>query len=384
MADARIGRALLALCGHRSAETGPLPHACWHELDGLAAKHRLQPFLHGRCARGEIAPPPDDVAIRWQEAHRANAIAMLTQRRALLQAMEALAGEAIGSVALKGAALAWTVWPEPAERAMRDIDILVAQENAALAYQTLRAAGWEGPDLSDDELANFAADETHFPVLHSPEGVMCELHAHVWGRAPLPGTSMPLRDNAHLLGNARHSEKLGMAIPGAEDMIVHLVVHAACSHLLNVGPMALVDIDLWCAKKAIDWPAYWERARRDGFERPSALVFALVERWRRPGFLEAAQCPLAVDDEVLETSELLLVQDLDVRKDVSAIASLSAGKLGGRLDQHPLDRAEGRAGFGQRIGQIALRAASLGRSLLSRETRRDGLATARLQKWIEG
>ena len=384
MTRARMGRALLALCGYRAGEAEGLSAQEWCELDALADQHRLRPFLHGRLARGDIAAPPSHIAASWQEAHRANAIAMLAQRRALLQAVEVLAAEGIGAVALKGSALAWTVWPSPAERVMRDIDLLVAANNAPAGYKALRGSGWEAPDLSDMQLTEFAKAETHLPPLYSPEGVMCELHAHVWGRAPLPGSPMPASDDAHLLGHARHSEKLGMAIPAAGDMLAHLVVHAACSHLLNVGPMALVDIDLWCAKKAIDWPAYWKRARDDGFDRPSALVFALVDRWRRPGFLEDAQCPLAVDDDVLDATELLLVQDLGARKDVSAIASLSAGKLWGRFEQHPLDRAEGRAGFSQRIGQLASRTTSLGRSLLSRETRRDGLATARLQKWMEG
>ena len=383
MTDARIGRALLALCGHRAGEIEGLPAPEWRALDALAEQHRLTPFLHGRVQRGEIAAPPGDIAAGWQAAHRANAIAVLFQRRALLQAMESLASEGIGAVALKGSALAWTVWPAQADRAMRDIDLLVAEDNAALAYRTLRAARWEGPDLTESELAAFAERETHFPALLSPEGVVCELHARVWGRAPLPGMTMPERRDGQVLAHARHSEKVGMAIPGAHDMLAHLVVHAACSHLLNVGPLALVDIDLWCARKAIDWSSYWDSAQSDGTARPSALVFALVDRWRRPGFIEETHCPLAVDELVLDESELLLVQDLGARKDVSAIASLSAGKFGGRFVQHPLDRAKDRASFRQRLVHVADRATSLGRSLLSRTTRRDGIATARLQNWME-
>ena len=367
---ARIGRALLALCGHRAEKAQGLSDADWQLLDVLAEDHRLQPFLHGRHERGEIAGVPDSVAHRWREATRANAVTMLSQRRALLRAVETLGAEGIGCVALKGAALAWTVWPSPVERQMRDIDLLVAQDNAAEAYSALRAAGWQAPDLDAAELSRFAKAETHLPPLHSPEGVMCELHAHVWSRPPLPGSPMPVSDNAHFLGHARHSERLGAAIPCAEDMLAHLVVHAACSHLLNVGPMALVDVDLWCARKVIDWPAFWERAQREGFDRPAALVFALVDRWRRPDFLTECQSPHSIPPELLEEAELLLVQDLDLRKDVSVIASLAAGRIGGRLDQHPLDRAEGEATLGERIGQVATRIVSL--------------ATARLQKWMEG
>ena len=381
---ARIGRALLALCGHRSDEAAALGEAAWGDLDQLAHEHRLRPFLHGREMRGELPEVPEAIARAWQETHRANAVTMLVQRRALLHAVDTLALSAIGCVALKGAALAWTVWPAPVERAMRDIDLLVDRENAARAYIALRAAGWEGPELGEAALAAFAADETHFPPLFSADGVMCELHARVWGKAPLPGSPMPRSDEAHMLGNARPSEKLGAAIPSNEDMLAHLVVHAACAHLLNVGPQVLVDVDLWCARKPLDWPAFWQRARRDGFERPAALVCALVDRWRRPGFMAESACPVPVASDLLDESELLLVQNLDARKDVSVIASVAQGRPGGRLAQHPLDRAAGGAGPMARLGQITARARSIGRSLLSPATRRDGMATARLQKWMEG
>ena len=148
--------------------------------------------------------------------------------------------------------------------------------------------------------------------------------------------------------------------------------------------MALVDIDLWCAKKDLDWSAFWERAARDGFERPAALLFALVDRWRHPGFLGSTASPHTVAKDVLDDAESLLVQDLEARKDVSAIASLAAARAGGRMQQHPLDRAEHSVGALARMGQLAGRAASVGRSLLDPDTRQNGLATARLQQWMEG
>ncbi|MBX7491844.1 nucleotidyltransferase family protein [Qipengyuania sp. 1NDW9] len=384
MSRARIGRALLALCGHRAREYAKLTDSDWRDLDALADQHRLRPFLHGRLKRGEIGSVPPAIAGSWQETHRANGIGMLAQRRALLQAVEVLAEEGIAAVALKGSALAWTVWPAPAERIMRDIDLLVGEEEAPVAYAALRRSGWAAPDLPREDLAGMAGSQAHLPPLHSPEGVMCELHAHVWGESPLPGSTMPLADDAGLLSRAAHDEALGAAVPSAEDMLAHLVVHAACSHLLNVGPMALVDIDLWCTQRSVDWDAYWERAAEHGFERPAVLIFALVDRWRRPGFLAQSGAPASPDDDLLEEAEMLLVQDLDARKDVSALASAAAGQFGGRIGQHPLDRAERPSGGLGRAGQLAQRAWSLGRSALDGDTRRDALATARLQKWMEG
>lgn len=384
MDRARIGRALLALSGHRATEIGDLPGADWAAIDRLAHEHRLRPFLHGRLSRGEIKHVPERIGEIWRNAYRTNAITILSQRRALLQATAALQAQGIHAVPLKGSALAWTVWPAPAERVMRDIDLLVPEEEAPRAYRTLIEAGWRAPTMSRDALETMAHEETHLPPLHSLEGVMCELHSHVWRNAPLPGSSMPRADDAEMFAGARDDERLGAPVPSAQDMLEHLVVHAACSHLLNVGPMALVDVDLWCDHEAPDWDEFWAQAKARQFDRPAALVFALVDRWRRPGFLASTKCRDTVDEAVLDDAELLLVQDLDARKDVSAIASLAGGSIRGRIGQHPLDRAENEAGLATRAGQVGGRALSITRSLLAGSTRRDGLATARLRKWLEG
>ncbi|MBX7528095.1 nucleotidyltransferase family protein [Qipengyuania vesicularis] len=383
MDDARFGRALLALCGHRARELQALSPGEWRELGHLADMLLLEPILHWRDTRGELGRVAEDLRGKWAEAYRENAIRVLAQRRALLKAVTALGEAGIGAVALKGSALAWTVYPAPAARAMRDIDLLVDETAAPEAYLTLQDAGWAGPQQSPDMLADFSAEHTHLPPLLSAEKIVCEVHSHVWLRPPLPGASMPLSDGRRMLSNARYDEKLGAAVPSREDMLAHLVVHAVNAHLLNVGPMALIDVDLLCAKKPIDWPAFWDRAREERFDRPAALLFALVDRWRRPDFLEQSGCPHTVASELLDETELLLVQTPEQLKDVSAIASLRRGRTGGRIVQHPLERAENPVRAGTRIRQLAGRATSVAGSLLSGKSRRAGLATARLQRWIE-
>lgn len=383
MDDARFGRALLALCGHRAREVQALSPGEWRELGHLADMLLLEPILHLRGTRGELGEVAKDLRGKWAEAYRDNAIRVLAQRRALLKAVTALGEAGIGAVALKGSALAWTVYPAPAARAMRDIDLLVDETAAPDAYLTLRDAGWAGPQQSPDMLAEFSGQHTHLPPLLSTERIVCEVHSHVWLRPPLPGAAMPLSDGRRMLSNARYDEKLGAAVPSREDMLAHLVVHAVNAHLLNVGPMALIDVDLLCAKKPIDWAAFWDRAREERFDRPASLLFALVDRWRRPGFLEQSGCPHTVASELLDVTELLLVQPPEQRKNVSAIASLRGGTTGGRIAQHPLEKAENPVRAGTRIRQLAGRATSLAGSLLSGKTRRAGLATAQLQRWIE-
>ena len=375
-------RALLALTGHRSGEIGTLSERQWRSLDRLAAGHRLQPHLHGKLVRKEIeAEVPAFIAQGWQEAHRFNALDQLVQRRALAQVAETLGEHGIAAVALKGAALAWNVWPSPAERVMRDIDVLVPQARATQAYRALREAGWQAPQADGELLDRMAREETHLPPLFSSDGVMCEVHAHAWASAPLASVAMPPCDDEGILARAVRDDSLGMLVLADEDMLVHLVVHCAVSHLFNVGPLGLLDIDYFVAEREIDWAAFWQRAQGEGFARSAALVFALIDRWVRPGFQENASCPVRADAALLDRVEDLLVQDPAARKDINAIAGLATGERGMRLKVAPLDQAKGSTGF-RRLGRLATRGASLAGTLVNRQSRNDGLATAELARWL--
>ncbi len=355
----------------------------WPLAAQLAREHRLGPHLHGQLARrGDDKRVPADLAAEWQAAHRANGIAILAQRQAMAAILTHLAAENISAVALKGAALAWTVWPSPAERPMRDLDLLIPEHRAPDAYRVLREAGWHGPECSKTELAHMARTETHLPALYKSSGIALELHGHVCRSAPMHGMSMPRIDAPAVLARARYDERAGAAVPAPEDMLAHLVVHGACAHLFNSGPLLLSDVAYTVTAEAIDWPVFWDRATKDGFARAAALVFALVDRWRLRGLLETAACPIVVAPEQVDLAQALLFQSAEARKDINLIAGLrrAPGRAHRRLAAHQHDTA------GPEKGALHLtrRAASLARSLADRPTRESGLATARIARWLEG
>jgi hypothetical protein len=71
---------------------------------------------------------------RWTQNHLAS-----RGRRELLNALH---GENIPAMLLRGAALGQTVYPEPATRGVHDMDVVVPVETAARAVGLLRASGW--------------------------------------------------------------------------------------------------------------------------------------------------------------------------------------------------------------------------------------------------
>ncbi|TMM48340.1 nucleotidyltransferase domain-containing protein [Qipengyuania marisflavi] len=374
----QIGPALLALLGPRAAKAAELSAADWEQLDALASDHRLQPHLHARTTRGEIGTEvPAVIAARWRDAHRSNAIAMLAQRRDLLLAGQVLGAAGIGAVALKGSALAWRGYPAPAERMMRDIDILVPQAQAPAGYHALRSAGWDAPEMTAGQLETLAQEAKHLPPLRSPSGETLELHAHAWEPLPAPGRFMPPTDDDGLLARAAECKQLGIATLAGEDLLAHLIVHAVYSHRFNNGPLLLADVDYAVAADLPDWPRLRERAIRDGWQRGAQLVLALVDHWRRPGVYAHSGFGDLPDAAILAEAGALLVQDVGARKDITALAALQSGGSG--------SVRSGAAGQGRSTaGQLGRRAVSLARSMTRAPIRASAAQTARLDRWLAG
>lgn len=98
----------------------------------------LQPLLHYRIQSTDISGMvPTRLQHAWSEAFRHSSLDALTRQASLKRIVETLAGSGITAVALKGTSLAWTAYPHPGLRPMRDIDLLVRQRDAITAFELL-------------------------------------------------------------------------------------------------------------------------------------------------------------------------------------------------------------------------------------------------------
>jgi hypothetical protein len=127
-----------ALAGH------PLPPvADWQALLLHATWHGVDAFLYGAiaCLPADRQPPPAVLACWRRQALAAAATAV--RREAQTEALlSALAAAGICVVPLKGTWLAAHVYPEPSQRAMCDIDLLVPQPELPRARVVLAHLGY--------------------------------------------------------------------------------------------------------------------------------------------------------------------------------------------------------------------------------------------------
>lgn len=180
-------------------------------------------LLRDRTARPLIAPG-------------AHADALLRQH-VLAQMAEAFRQEKLAGLLVKGAALALTVYPDPAARRMSDIDVLVREEDQVRAVRALERLGWlVGQDASRN-LSRVMLGETMVQARVGSMTFTVEVHASLDKVVRRPIAF------ADLLQRASPAPGLeGLSVPAHEDHALLVALHASTHEYRHV--LALQDMEL--------------------------------------------------------------------------------------------------------------------------------------------
>jgi len=324
-----IRRILLGLTGTAQSvdpqQLNAMNPADWARLQAMAEMHRLQPWLHWNKANHPGVP--NDILHVWQAAHRRSAMTALVRQTELAECVQSLRADGFDPVALKGAYLAFHAYPEPALRPMRDLDLILPENQVIPAYDVLRSAGYDLAEALTVPIEDCLRFDKHLPLMLAPRGTPVELHKRLSqpdGRLDLDA---PHVDEAVLMDRAMTVD--GLSYPVVEDMLAHLIVHAVHGHRLDCGPLILTDIEFLTRQHAVDWPAFWQRARHEGWQDGAQLLFELVRRFHNgKAILRVDSEPAAPPDAICETALDLMLQNLETRRSAKLMGALAEGNLG--------------------------------------------------------
>jgi len=263
----------------------------WGEVLGEADRQRVAPLLYHRLAAGERwqrIPQPwaAHLLARFQESALRNALYLVS----LEAALAALNREAIQPILLKGAALAYTLYPHPALRPMGDLDLWVQPAEFSRALEALRRAGWL-PAFPGQE-ALLQAGVTHHLCLGNPGGFPRTLELHQrWMTLPGPlrapdgeesvwQRASPVRIGG---GQARILEPVDHFI----YLAAHLARHAADEDLL----IRYADLALLVERygSGLDGKSVTSRAIQLGLAAPLAWVVPRLQQRMGAGISGFAQ-----------------------------------------------------------------------------------------------
>ena len=253
----------------------------WQAIFSMARQHRLGPILHHHFqTRGGDWPLPENVRNQWAAAYRRSALRSLLVRQGLLRLHSLLDKADIPYAALKGAWLSLHVYPHPAFRPMRDIDILVAAEHALPTYQILEGAGYIRKPDNITPLEFSLENHKHLIGLSCPvSNRNIEVHTRLMGELPTGNIDGTIADTKTLLNRRIRPNTDGEEISflSPTDTLLHLIVHSAYDHHFNNGPLIMNDIAAILESNEINWNRFWEMADKGGWTRGCELVFGMTK-----------------------------------------------------------------------------------------------------------
>jgi hypothetical protein len=193
----------------------------WTMVPALAEKHGMAPLLKRNLGQAVVSIPGsaqrDLLALTLR--HR---LINQVRSRALSDLVCSFQQADLPYQILKGAALAYILYPEPGLRPMKDMDILVCDEDLKQVCDLLQQAGYK-----QNGLAAVSTDRHHLPEFHQlvdgftltieiHNRLLLETSAHPWGRME----DMHASPMQFSLPDGEQATTLGPA-----DMLYHLCRH---------------------------------------------------------------------------------------------------------------------------------------------------------------
>lgn len=235
-----------------------------HVADQLGLDWLLEQGLAALMWHGRDTPDiSEEFSLRLRTAYYAAVGDAELHRQEIKRILQALAEVQITPVAFKGAALAYTVYPDAACRPMGDIDLWVSGEQMSQAKAALEQLGYDAKPKTTRPLALMVRARGELPLYGSQAGSgLVELHWGVFSGEWLLQTTHI--DDADLWARAMPARLAGQPalILSPEDNVIQVAVHLAINHNMSAPWLrGLMDIALLARHYPIDWNVIVQRAR---------------------------------------------------------------------------------------------------------------------------
>lgn len=306
----------------------------WCQILSWMRHHRIGPSLHVAFSRKNPALEIDaDYREEFKKEYRRHGIRVLALQQELLCIDSVLVANRIPYRILKGPALAFSVYPEPGLRPMRDIDVLVPQQFALLAFKALQSSGFERIDKDQGHVEATIGIAKHLPsLLGKSKQFPVELHTKLFANDAVR-VSDPTAECAYWAqGTTLNLAGRALCVDLPVNLLIHLIQHAVYEHNFNNGPLLLTDVYYLTQKETIDWNLFWNLAKAQGIVCGCSLVLGMVNRFFQTNLptMSNDNDPAkrnVFPDEIFDAAVSLMLGDLNQR---SALHSLVAFRLQSR------------------------------------------------------
>ncbi len=245
-------------------DTCPTDAKEWEALTTWACCHELGPLLYSYLeSRHCILPPAVSTRLRYTR-YAAQAVS-LVREQAWGELLSALATADIPVLVLKGAALAYTVYPDPMVRPMGDIDLLLNRDDLSRASAVLRELELYPQPEPQKRINPFNKNWTgELSFCREYQGITISVDLHwelltiEWLRHVIKVDIKAIWERAVLF----HIGRVSALTFTSEDMLLHICLHTSLHGFAHLR--GYLDILQLLEHGNLDWALFVRRAQASG------------------------------------------------------------------------------------------------------------------------
>ena len=231
----------------------------WTRFESILVRNKLVPIFHSMLPKGSVSKTRME---SWKRQSVEALFLYCHASKSALRLFNILESEGIPAVALRGMALAERIYPEPSQRPMSDVDIMIHSNAKDIIVDKLKAHG----------LVPYQILRSQF--VYNINNTKFEIH---WSF--LTPKRYRKASNFNLWLSSRESVKItGGEVPclKPEDELIELVCHAFIHHELD-RILQVVDIALLIKHSSLDWAYIRAWCRDASMTRLVGFTLAYVD-----------------------------------------------------------------------------------------------------------
>ena len=236
----------------------------WLDFLSFLETHWIFPLLYRRAASlpAEVRPP-ELITHKMRMRYLSSSVRYLHMEKQLQEIFHAFQEKRVKVRVLRGPALAWSVYPDPALRPCSDLDLLVLPEQMIQARDVLESLNYKCLSQRFELVRNFFREEEFIHRTKPKDNFIVDLHWSNWEIHPFFGAN----GDSHLEELFQRaypvkSSSLILETLDPVDALIHTAIHLAMIHSRDIRLIWISDIALLADQLHVpdDWQVLQKRS----------------------------------------------------------------------------------------------------------------------------
>jgi hypothetical protein len=277
----------------------------WSSLLDFLRANWIIPFVYRRI--GSLPPecrPPEKITDEMRQAFLVSVVRSLHMERQLQEIIEAFRERDIRVLILRGPALAFSLYPDPAMRTSSDLDLLVMPKNVVQARGILESLGYTCLAKRFEVARDFFREECFIDQKNSGNKFPVDLHWVHWELHPFfKGSEKVEIEDLFQRAWKVETPTLTFETLHPVDYLIHSAIHLVMIHRMEMRLSWIYDTALLAQHLQVpaDWQTLQERSIAWRARLPLEHCLKMAQVWAElelpDGFEDFSTWPRPSEDE---------------------------------------------------------------------------------------